>query len=194
MNDIQATLLTLLNSYGDIVELDWDFDVDNIIKQLSSNDNWITAPSVSAPQGLSLTGSNNLDLRIKDSKEGEYNDNLKSCRSLIDFFDKWNSLAKCHAVKMDAGNFFRLHRDAYKTTQQMRIFIPLNKTELHEWAFIYDKQLAPFKAGKPYLLNTKKQHGSFAFVDDIYHILMGVYINPHNFKVVTNLLPNCRTH
>ena len=194
MNDIQATLLTLLNSYGDIVELDWDFDVDNIIKQLSSNDNWITAPSVSAPQGLSLTGSNNLDLRIKDSKEGEYNDNLKSCPSLIEFFDKWNSLAKCHAVKMDAGNFFRLHRDAYKTTQQMRIFIPLNKKELHEWAFIYDKQLAPFKAGKPYLLNTKKQHGSFAFVDDIYHILMGVYINPHNFKVVTNLLPNCRTH
>ena len=194
MNDIQATLLTLLNSYGDIVELDWDFDVDNIIKQLSSNDNWITAPRVSAPQGLSLTGSNNLDLRTKDSKEGEYNDNLKSCPSLIEFFDKWNSLAKCHAVKMDAGNFFRLHRDAYKTTQQMRIFIPLNKTELHEWAFIYDKQLAPFKAGKPYLLNTKKQHGSFAFVDDIYHILMGVYINPHNFKVVTNLLPNCRTH
>ena len=194
MNDIQATILTLLNSYGDIVELDWDFDVDNIIKQLSSNDNWITAPSVSAPQGLSLTGSNNLDLRTKDSKEGEYNDNLKSCPSLIEFFDKWNSLAKCHAVKMDAGNFFRLHRDAYKTTQQMRIFIPLNKTELHEWAFIYDKQLAPFKAGKPYLLNTKKQHGSFAFVDDIYHILMGVYINPHNFKVVTNLLPNCRTH
>ena len=194
MNDIQATLLTLLNSYGDIVELDWDFDVDNIIKQLSSNDNSITAPSVSAPQGLSLTGSNNLDLRTKDSKEGEYNDNLKSCPSLIEFFDKWNSLAKCHSVKMDAGNFFRLHRDAYKTTQQMRIFIPLNKTELHEWAFIYDKQLAPFKAGKPYLLNTKKQHGSFAFVDDIYHILMGVYINPHNFRVITNLLPNCRTH
>ena len=78
--------------------------------------------------------------------------------------------------------------------RQMRIFIPLNKTELHEWAFIYDKQLAPFKAGKPYLLNTKKQHGSFAFVNDIYHILMGVYINPHNFKVVTDLLPNCRTH
>ena len=112
----------------------------------------------------------------------------------MEFFDKWNSVAKCHAVKMDACTCYRQHRDAYKTTQQMRIFIPLNKTELHEWAFIYDKQLAPFKAGKPYLLNTKKQHGSFAFVNDIYHILMGVYINPHNFKVVTDLLPNCRTH
>ena len=161
---------------------------------IRDSNNWVTGPSISAPQALSLTGSDTLDLKVKDKKEGEYNTNLKSCPSLVEFFDKWNSLAKCHAVKMDAGTFFRPHRDAYKTTQQMRIFIPLNKTELHEWAFIYDKQLAPFKAGKPYLLNTKKQHGSFAFVNDIYHILMGVYINPHNFKVVTNLLPNCRTH
>ena len=187
-----ATLLTLLNSYGDIVELDWEFDVDNIITELSSNSNWSTGPSVSAPKGLSLTGNKTLDLSVRDINEGKINDNLGP--SLLDFFKLWNSLGKCHAANMNAGNFFRLHRDSYKTTQQMRIFIPLNKTELHEWAFIYDKQLAPFKAGKPYLLNTKKQHGSFAFVDDIYHILMGVYINPHNFRVVTNLLPNCRTH
>ena len=192
MNDTQTKLLTILNSYGDIVELDWNFDVDNIITELSNNDNWIKGPSVSAPLGLPLTGSNNLDLRTKDHLEGQFNNNL--CPSLLDFFKLWNSLAKCHAINMNAGNFFSLHRDAYKTTQQMRIFIPLNKTEIHEWAFIYDKQLAPFKAGKPYLLNTKKQHGSFAFVDDIYHILMGVYINPHNFKIITDLLPNCRTH
>ena len=126
MNDIQATLLTLLNSYGDIVELEWDFDVDNIITKLSANNNWVTGPSISAPQALSLTGSDTLDLKVKDKKEGEYNTNLKSCPSLVEFFDKWNSLAKCHAVKMDAGTFFRPHRDAYKTTQQMRIFIPLN--------------------------------------------------------------------
>ena len=44
------------------------------------------------------------------------------------------------------------------------------------------------------MLNTKKQHGSFAMVDDIYHILMGIYINPHNFRVVTDLLPNCTDH
>ena len=87
MNDTQATLLTLLNSYGDIVELDWDFDVDNIITQLSSNNNWVTGPSVSAPMGLSLTGSDTLDLRVKDRKEGEYNNNLKSCPSLVEFFD-----------------------------------------------------------------------------------------------------------
>ena len=191
MSDIQATYLTILNSYGDVVELDYQFDVPSIIDELKSVDKWMDGSN--SKKGLTLTG-NIDDLELTTRNDCNINSNLEKCPSLIDFFKLWNSLAKCHAVNMNSGSFFRLHRDAYKTTQQMRIFIPLNKTELHEWAFIYDKQLAPFKAGKPYLLNTKKQHGSFAFVDDIYHILMGVYINPHNFKVVTNLLPNCRTH
>ena len=73
MNDTQTKLLTILNSYGDIVELDWNFDVDNIITELSNNDNWIKGPSVSAPLGLPLTGSNNLDLRTKDHLEGQFN-------------------------------------------------------------------------------------------------------------------------
>ena len=41
MNDTQARLLTILNSYGDIVELDWKFDSDTIIQELKSVDNWI---------------------------------------------------------------------------------------------------------------------------------------------------------
>ena len=193
MNDTQSRILTTLNSYGDIVELDWKFDCNTIIQELSSVDNWIEGEN--SKRALSLTGSNNnLELHTKSDNEGMPNDNLKKCPSLLNFFGQWNSLAKCHAVNMNSGSFFRLHRDAYKTNQQMRIFIPLNKTELHEWAFIYDKDLAPFKAGTPYLLNTKKQHGSFAFVNDIYHILMGVYINPHNFRVVTDLLPNCEDY
>ena len=173
---MKDTYLTILNSYGDIVELDYQFDVPSIIDELKSIDKWIDGAN--NKKGLTLTG----------------NDNLKKCPSLLDFFQLWNSLAKCHAVNMNSGSFFRLHRDAYKTAQQMRIFIPLNKTELHEYAFIYDKNIVELKAGRAYLLNTKKQHGSFAMVDNIYHILMGIYINPHNFRVVTDLLPNCTDH
>lgn len=188
MND---TYLTILNSYGDIVELDYQFDVPSIIDELKSVDKWMDGSN--NKKGLTLTGSVD-DLELTKRNDCTINDNLKKCPSLIEFFKLWNSLAKCHAVNMNSGSFFRLHRDAYKTTQQMRIFIPLNKTELHEFAFIYDKNIVELKAGRAYLLNTKKQHGSFAMVDDIYHILMGVYINPHNFKVVTNLLPNCIDH
>ena len=46
MNDTQTKILTLLSSYGDIVELDWEFDTETIIKQLSELDNWEQGPTV----------------------------------------------------------------------------------------------------------------------------------------------------
>ena len=76
MNDTQARLLTILNSYGDIVELDWKFYSDTIIQELKSVDNWIDGSNYK--KGLPLTGSSEqLDLISKDDKEGEINDNLK---------------------------------------------------------------------------------------------------------------------
>ena len=165
MSDIQATYLTILNSYGDVVELDYHFDVPSIIDELKSVDKWMDGSN--NKKGLTLTGSVD-DLELTKRNVCTINDNLKKCPSLLNFFGQWNSLAKCHAVNMNSGSFFRLHRDAYKTTQQMRIFIPLNKTELHEFSFIYDRNLVELKAGRAYLLNTKKQHGSFAMVCLLY--------------------------
>ena len=92
---------------------------------------------------------------------------------------------------MNKGSFFRLHRDAYKLKPQMRIFIPLNKTNDDEWIFIYDGQVQRFKSGVPYILNTRKPHGSFAMANDIYHVLMHVALNKENLLTVANLLPNC---
>tara|TARA_B100001057_G_C22787212_1_gene926085 strand:- start:184 stop:771 length:588 start_codon:yes stop_codon:yes gene_type:complete len=195
MNDTQTKILTLLNSYGDIVELDWEFDADAIISQLTKLDTWIQGPN--GKMGVNFTGPiEDLGLDSKDKhQEGQmFNDNIKKCPNLLEFFSIWENLARCRAAHMNAGSFFRLHRDAYKSNPQMRIFIPLNKTELHEWAFMYDGKLTNFKPGKAYILNTRKPHGSFAMVDGIYHVLMSVYITEQNFKMVTKLLPNCKDH
>ena len=75
---------------------------------------------------------------------------------------------------------------------QMRVFIPLNKVDVHEWNFIYNTERVLFKPGVPYILNTRKQHGSFAFEGGIYHVLMSIYITEHNVKTVMNMLPNCK--
>ncbi len=195
MNDTQTKILTLLSSYGDIVELDWEFDTETIIKQLSELDNWEQGPN--GKKGINLTGPVSglgLNDKNKHSEDQEANENLLKCEDLHNFFKKWQNLARCRAVHMNAGSFFRLHRDAYRDNPQMRIFIPLNKTDLHEWAFMYNDKLANFKAGKAYILNTRKPHGSFAMVDDIYHILMSVHITEENFKTVTKMLPNCKEH
>ena len=68
MNDTQTKILTLLNSYGDIVELDWEFDADAIISQLTKLDTWIQAPN--GKMGVNLTGPiEDLGLDSKDKHQ-----------------------------------------------------------------------------------------------------------------------------
>lgn len=192
MNDTEIQLLTLLNSYGDVIELDWEFDANSIISDLK-NLEWEQGPN--GKSGLNLTGPpSGLDLE-HEKKHDAYqvpNQNLNSCTGLVPFFSKWEKLARCRAVELQAGSFFGMHRDAHKMRPQMRIFIPLNKTDVHQWNFIYNTELHHFKPAKPYILNTRKQHGSFAMVDGIYHILMSVFITEENIKTVQNMLPNCK--
>ena len=71
MND---TYLTILNSYGDIVELDYQFDVPSIIDELKSVDNWIDGTN--NKKGLTLTGSVD-DLELTKRNDSSINDNLK---------------------------------------------------------------------------------------------------------------------
>jgi hypothetical protein len=194
MNDTEIQLLTLLNSYGDIIELDWDFDPAQCIAQLESL-SWM--PSTNGKHGLNLTGTLDdlgLDSTNKHDADQEYNSNLLACPSIKPFFDRWEKLARCRAVKLNAGSFFKMHRDAHKMRPQMRIFIPLNKTQVHEWNFIYNTELFHFKPGRAYIINTRKQHGSFAMSDDIYHVLMSVYLTTENIKTVMNMLPNCKEY
>jgi len=192
MNDTEIKLLTLLNSYGDVIELDYKFDSHNAIWQLKQG-TW--EKGTNGKRGMNLTGpvtGLGLDAKDKHDADQQYNENLTKCDTLLPFFDKFEKLARCRAAHMDAGSYFKMHRDAFKMRPQMRIFIPLNKTAIHEWNFIYDDKRVEFKEGVPYVLNTRKQHGSFAMDNDIYHVLMSVYLTENNLKTVMDMLPNCR--
>lgn len=187
---------TILNSYGDCVELNYNFDSDSIIEYLKTL-NYIDGPN--GKRGLNLTGPID-DLGLETSKQDKhnadqsYNTNLTGCPELVKFFDLWDGVARCRAVNMNSGSFFRMHRDAFKDNPQFRIFIPLNFTESYEWRFMYEEGELKFKPGKPYILNTRKSHGSFAMVDGIYHVLMSCHLTEHNFKRIAELLPNVKDH
>jgi hypothetical protein len=189
-------LHSILMSYGDIIKLNYKFS-HQTINELSSIQNWISAPN--GKNAVNLTGPlEDLGLdsprAIKHLRGQQYNDNLLLCPSVISFFDLWEELARCRAVHMNKGNFFRLHRDAFQFNEQFRIFIPLNKTSDDEWVFIYDGKIQRFEAGVPYILNTRKVHGSFSMSDNIYHILMSVFLTEKNLKQIMKLLPNCEDH
>jgi hypothetical protein len=190
MSDIN--LLPLLNSYGDIFELDYKFDSEKVINELEQLE-WEAGPN--GKFGLNLTGplgDLSLDSKDKHNENQGYNQNLGQCPSLMEFFVEWENLARCRAAKMSAGSFFSMHRDAFRMNPQIRIFIPLNKTAVNEWNFIYEDKRVEFKPGVPYILNTRKQHGSFAMADGIYHILMSVFLTESNLKTIISMLPNCK--
>ena len=193
MNDINPiNLLTLLNSYGDIVELNQKLDSDQVIKELERLE-WEKGPN--GKQGINLTGPEKglgLEDKNKHEQDQPVNENLLKCIALYDFFTQWSDLARCRAVKLEAGSFFTMHRDAFRFNPQIRIFIPLNKTEIHQWNFLYEERRVEFKPGVPYVLNTRKQHGSFAMEGGIYHILMSLYLTEANLKTIINSLPNCK--
>ena len=72
---MKDTYLTILNSYGDIVELDYQFDVPSIIDELKSIDKWIDGAN--NKKGLTLTG-NEDDLELTKRNDCSINDNLKN--------------------------------------------------------------------------------------------------------------------
>lgn len=194
MTDIPTmSLLSILSAYGDIVELDYTFGEDTIneVKEL----NYVPAPN--GKLACNLTGPlDDIGLDsppdVKHQKGQEYNSNLDKCPTIKKFFDHWTELARCRIAIMNQGSFFRPHRDAYRLNEQFRIFIPLNKTGDEEWTFLYDGEVRRFKEGRPYILNTRKTHASFAMDDGCYHILMSVFLNEHNIKKVGKLLPRGR--
>jgi len=190
------SLHSILCSYGDVVELDYKFS-DDAITELKQITNWLPGPNKKT--SINLTGpieELGLDALadVKHQKNQPYNENLLKCPTIKVFFDKWTELARCRAATMDKGSFFRLHRDAFRLNDQFRIFIPLNKTTDDEWIFMYDGSIQRFKEGVPYILNTRKVHGSFSMADGIYHILMSVFLNESNIKQLAKLLPNCKEH
>lgn len=196
MNDTETKLMLLLSSYGDVIELDYEFDTSAVIEQLSKLPYQY---STGNKAGVNLTHSgdqDNLSLRDanKHDAEQQYTDYFQQTPALHDFFGRWEKLARCRAVKLEEGSYFRLHRDAWRMNPQMRIFIPLNKTDIEEWCFVYDQELYRFKPGRAYILNTRKQHGSFSFSNDIYHVLMSVYLTEANLKTIQSMLPNVKDH
>jgi hypothetical protein len=189
---IPQSLHSILSAYGDIIELDYQFDDSAIIDLNNLSSSWIDTHG--NKEALNLTGTmDDLQIGTKTPEKHEfnqdYNRNLRQCPSIMTFFDKFHSLSRCRAVRLNSGSFFRPHRDAWRMNEQFRIFIPLNGCEDKDWMFFLDGKLIKFKPGVPYILNTRKVHGSFTFSDDIYHIVMSLPLDEKNLIAVQKMIP-----
>jgi len=187
---ISQSLHSILSSYGDAIELDYKFS-PKAIEELKSLKTWI--PTINNKEGITFNGDiDSLGEKNsnKHDKNQAYNENMYQCPTVKEFFDKFDSLAKCRAFKLMKGSYFAPHRDAWRYNEQFRIVVFLNKTEIDKWMFYLDDKFIQFKPGVPYILNTRKVHGSFSFSDDIYHVIMSVFLTKENMDVIMKMLPN----
>jgi hypothetical protein len=189
---------SILCSYGDVFELDYQMDTDAAIKELKNLTTWISGTNFKS--AVNLTGpieDIGLDAPadVKHARNQPYNDNIEKCPTIKKFFDRWTELARCRVAHLNSGSFFRPHRDAFRLNDQFRIFIPLNNTGVADAMFSHGDQLiTTFKPGVPYILNTRKVHGLACFTDNTYQILLSLYINEHNMNQISKMLPNCKEH
>ncbi len=189
-------MTTSLNDYGDIIELDYKVDTEKLIQQLKDLDTWISV--INNKDAINLNGPiddiGHKNNNKHDKDQQELNDNFYKCSALFEFFDKFPDLARCRAFALNKGSMFGPHRDAWRDNEQFRIVIFLNKTEMKDFIFFYEDRILSLKPGVPYIVNTRKVHGSCTFSDDIYHIVMSLYLTKENIKSVWNLMPNINEH
>lgn len=191
MTNIQS-LHSILNSYGDQIELDYKFDTKETIQELKTLDTWQEV--INNKSAINFNGPIDNLMKDKHSSDQEYNNNLYSCPSIKKFFDHFPDLAKCRAFKLDKGSYFAPHRDAWRYNEQFRIVVFLNKTEKEDFMFYLEDKFVYFKPGVPYILNTRKVHGSFCMSDDVYHIVMSLFLTKENMDAVMKLLPHINEH
>jgi len=184
------SLHSILSSYGDAIELNYKFS-DSALEELRALTTW--EDTINNKQAINFNGPIDIlgtNSSHKHDKGQDYNKNMHDCPTTKEFFDKFDSLAKCRAFKLGKGSYFAPHRDAWRYNEQFRIVVFLNKTEIDKWMFYLEDKFVQFKPGVPYILNTRKVHGSFSFSDDIYHIIMSVFLTKENMDVIMKMIPN----
>ena len=104
MNDTEIKLLTLLNSYGDVIELDWEFDVPQILDQLQTLDSeFIIGPNGKHALNL-LVIQRVLELIVRiNIMQTQRVHRTFTCNTTIKRFDCWEKLALAVRIKIDAG-------------------------------------------------------------------------------------------
>lgn len=100
------------------------------------------------------------------------------------------SLGRCHFLKFGTGGFFPFHRDSvgFQPDAVFRIFVPLYRHSPRDFVFLYGDQRIHLEPGRPYFINTVKEHAVFSFDEQSVHLVLNVHLNEHSVQTVLNML------
>jgi hypothetical protein len=192
-----AGLLSVLNSFGDVVETTYEINYNEANKIIKKYENFykIYNPRDSANQrfGLSLTsldggmsGVPDLDslsqYRIKtgiDYLEKDFKIKtplLKDLESTCNIFNNYD-LGRSHVIKLDKGGHFPPHRDLDDT---FRLICWLDCSPPNDMVFMSENRPLYLTRGVFYFINTIKYHSLFSFSNDNKMIILNVILDEKN--------------
>lgn len=203
MTNTDPNLLLHLTSLGDIIPLDLCLDVNKIEKQLILFDTDWKQYNPRKPnnrQGLSVTsldgklsGIPDLDSlfeynKIKGSNIKESDINKKTSVALIvsaiqPLLNSFSTLGRSHFIKLNRGGFFPPHRDGkILDLTCFRILTMCHNCNSRQFVFLYEDKKIYLEPGRPYIINTRKEHSVFSYIDNSVQLVLNVPLTEDNYK------------
>ena len=200
---INSELILHLSSLGDIIPLDFTIDYKKLQQDINTfQDDWkpYNPRKQNNRQGLSITsldgglsGIPDLDSLFEYNKQQNTNiteaninvktpvaRNLSVIQRLLDCF---TTLGRSHFIRLNRGGFFPPHRDGkVLNVTCFRILTMCYNCDPGQFVFLYEDKKLTLEPGRPYFVNTRKEHSVFSYVDDSVQCVLNVPLTVDNYK------------
>ena len=204
MAKVDSNLYLHLTSLGDIVPLDFTINVKTLNQELEQfNNDWkqYNPRKDFGRDALALTSLNgemagiNLDSLREynlengtNYKEADFATRTKvanECKTLHPLLDMFDTMGRSHILKLRKGGFFPPHRDGkISEVSSFRVLVMLDKCTSKDMVFLLEDQRIHMEIGRPYVINTRKLHSVFSFVEGSMQCVLNIPLTNENYKAV----------
>lgn len=150
----------------------------------------VTYPGFTHRQAPSLPEiSKKIGRRALETECNERTEVYSKCSSLHPLLNLFPSLGRTFLVRCHMGGYFVPHRDHPELNRDVfRILVFLKNCKRNEYDFLFDNVSAEIEEGRAYMVNTRKTHRTFSFVDNSTHLIMNIPVTMENaLTVLSNL-------
>jgi uncharacterized protein YjhX (UPF0386 family) len=130
---------------------------------------------------------NNTTISEKDvNAKTEVARTVTAIHPLLNMFD---TIGRSHFIKLNQGGFFPPHRDGkILEVTCFRIIVLCQNCDVTQFKFICDNKVINLELGRPYFVNTRKDHSVFSFVDNSIQCVLNIPLTDSNYKSLVSHL------
>ena len=194
---------------GDVIPLSVKIDTGKFQKEISKFDNdWCDylprTDRVNNRKGLTVTTfpgfshqetpslpelAKRLGRPVKEVEMNAKTEVYDYCSSLHPILSLFPDLGRTFLLKCNMGGYFVPHRDHPQLNRDVfRVLVFLNNCKRNEFDFIFDNQCLAIEEGRAYVINTRKTHRAFSFVDNSIQMVMNIPMTLPNVMTVLSTL------